>query len=485
MISYKPIRLSKRLYDLCALLKRHVVRFDCRVLHCNNYTLATTTSIVNRQSHVSCLNKEQVRPENTLWMKHCKPYTIGTCINHQRRSVSYFEDHIDLTKQLFEISKIDEDNIAHSYLKIDLEREFLEIINGVISDFKVQFEEASRPTKNIRYNGEWAKIIPLDISPFPVESMQSVLLFDAGDTFCKLPSDKLIKCHRNLTNRLNKCGFLSDNESPDISLPPGTPTSHWYIRVKEFKLAPKDKLNTIIAILQPSPYWKHLHKQIQGLAGRTSGLVRTLSTDQCNEWLPSLPIAHVYNGMAGRTKYEILLKDLLSKLPFHRINVSSKIQTISMGGTIPTQVPTLSWNFHFHGRPLLELRERTNIQDSLPETFFDTSYDDDHENSNSSNIMDGNTNTNANSTNIEANDVDDITDDQLIEDPLESYVVSLEDIDFHPREDGTYRTYDDVDAFIKASQEMSTSEFDEEIDTDDVFGLGNFGTPNNDGNNGT
>jgi hypothetical protein len=459
----RPPYLSRYFYNWRALRPRHGILCDCRVLENNRYTFfPTTTTSVLRQYHPT-------RDVNKLWFDQCKSYTIK---HRQCRFVSYFEDDIDLTKSLIEIPKSEEEeNALRSYLKIDLDQEFLETVNGIVSDFKVHFEEASRPTKNIQYNGEWATIIPLEITPLPIESLQSILLFDGHDTFCTLPPDKLIKYHQNLTHRLNKCGFLSNIDRPAIALPPGTPTSHWYIRIKEFKLAPQDKLNTIIAILQPSPFWKHLHKQIQGLASRTPGLFRTMTTDECNKWLPCIPVADVYNVMAGRTKYEILLVELLSKLPFDRINVSSKIQTISMGGTIPSQVPTLSWNFHFHGRPLLEIKERTDIQDSLPENFLDTSYDDD--------IMRGDNEYYNNRNSNGELDVDDITDDELIDDPLENYVIALEDIDFEPRADGTYRTYDDVDKLIEESKDMLTNEFDEETDTDDVSGFSDASMQNN------
>jgi hypothetical protein len=426
---------------------------------------------------------------NNCVRQYHDPHRRSPCSAFQehRRSMSHFEDHIDLTKAIPMAHRI------RSYLQINFDTDFIDTLHGVLCDFKVQFESVSRPKEFVRHNNDWGQIVPLDIQPYAKEDMQSVVLFDADDTLFEMPPELLIKYHRGLTRRLNKCGFLSDSNyisntsstnysSDDSAFPPGRPTPHWYIRVKELKLAPRDKLNTIVAVLQPSPFWRRLHKEIQNLANRTPGMIRTRHTEEL--WEPTVTIAHVYCGMAGRTKYETLLRDLLPIMPFHRFNVSSKIQSITMGGIIPTLPPIeqerqqqhqrqLNWNFQFHGRPLLELRETTEIQDSHPETFFDLSVDD----------SDPAVKKQSHLHYIH----DEITDDELIDDPLESYVVDLEDIEFETRRpDGTsvpVPHYFDDDAFSELDGDESDSDHllavnkvyhsnkddADEIDTDDIL----------------
>ena len=418
-----------------------------------------------------------------------------------RSMSSIFEDHYDAMKSLYELPKlVSDEDVVHSFLTIDFEDEFIDTLHGIVCDFKVQFEKACRPLPRVRNNHEWGQVIPLDIQIYPKESLRSIILFNYYDTLFNLTPPKLCKYHYDLTRRLKNCGFLStpgndmaepndsnnkntigrtetnssvekavDIEPTTTILPPGSPTPHWYIRVKELKLVPRIEKNKLIVVFQPSPFWKHLHKQVQNLANRTRGLHRTMTVDECDhKWEPYIPIAHVYNGMGGRTKYEKMLQELLPVMPFDQYNVSSKIQTISMSGTIPVLPPTptsatlhdlfrhqaieqphhaappqpttkeLNWNFHFHGRPLLQIKERTDIQDSLPENFTHDDGDD---------VVDD----------------DDITDAEVIPDPLETYFSSLDLIDL-PYE----KKYPNVDRWNQIAKTNNSND-DEEIDTDDVI----------------
>jgi hypothetical protein len=324
-------------------------------------------------------------------------------------------------------------NLLNSSLTIEFEDSFMETLHGIICDFRKTFEEALRP-QEYRKPSTVAfdrPVLPLYINVRPLESLSSITLFDGYDTICALSPDRLSKYHLKLTRRFKKCGFLCEGDSSAM----GGETYHWWIRLREFRVVPNDKLDRIIAIFHPSPFWKHLHKQVQGLAARTPGLYRTMSVEECEQWLPSVTVADVENGMGGCTKDERLLRELLSVLPFDKVDVSSTKQNISIGGTVPTQVP-LDWNFLFQGSPLLEIREGTSLQDMFPDPAYDPfTYD-------RIDYME------------EESDSDDIEDSQVIADPLENYMVSLENVELEPTED-TMNFEEDSDVEETLSDEMN------------------------------
>ena len=419
----------------------------------------------------------------------------------QRRSMAEFEDHFDAMKQIHELPKMinDEDRIE-SYLTINFEDDaFIDTLHGIVCDFQQQFQKAiCRPMPLVRHNHEWGQINPVDIQIYPKEKLRSILLFDYQDTLFHLSVTQICQYHKHLTRQLKKYGFQSNTSYPTVD-PYGNineetrsrpsierrvdiepqSTHHWYFRVKELKLAPRAQKNKIIVVFQPSPFWKHLHKQVQHLANRTNGLYRTMTNDECDHtWEPFIPIAHVYNGMGGSSKNERKLEELLRIMPFNQFDVSSKIQSISLTGTIPIlpHAPTsatlqelfhqpppppppsiqqelphcqqLNWNFQFHTRPLLQIQERTNRQDSFPD-------DDDNNN--------------------------DDYDDEFMPDPFESDGEDLVQ-NIHLKNQQSYRTADDafhqydleglkqfaLDANTPSNNIMQYDD-DEEIDTDDVI----------------
>jgi hypothetical protein len=288
-------------------------------------------------------------------------------------------------------------------------------------DFKKHFEEGMRKLE-YRRSSLNLPVHTIQINVRSIEDISSMTLFDASDTITRLKRGNISNYHRKLTRRLQRDGFLRE----DLTKPIVGEFHHWYFHVKELVIAPIATMDRIDAILEPSPHWKYLHRDLQGLAEATPGLHRTVSPADCERWLPSLTLAHITNGIEGCTMAEQFLKKLIKVLayPLYKEVISSKRQNVSIGGDKPIYT-NLKWNFTFRERPLVHFRPQEIYSIDYP--MLRNPLEDDYGYEDGDEIL---VDDMGSDSKMEAQ-----SDDFIIYDPMDHYVVPLEDLDLEPVED--------------------------------------------------
>jgi hypothetical protein len=242
----------------------------------------------------------------------------------------------------------------NSYLKIDVEADVLDELYGTLMDIKGKFDGSIARSRKIlaSRNSIDPTNQPLQIRPRRFGSME-LILFSCGESFSTLPPDVLAAFHEKVVSRLDEAGYaLEGRELKEKNI--AHPDDFWF-RVHEIKIFPPGRNNLLVATLQTSISWLCLYEDLQIIANKFPDLPhRETSTDSVLHWTPIIVLADIVGGTGRygteRNAINTLLRDL-------KLDISSKKQTVSMGGRYPEQV-SLEWSFR-------DLRKRPDNEEEV------------------------------------------------------------------------------------------------------------------------
>ena len=202
-------------------------------------------------------------------------------------------------------------------------------------------------------------------------------LFFGGAVLSSMSPDELIRWHTNVKERLGKSKFVLDSEplqssaSTSIVLdespvgPEELERDEYWFRIRALSLFPPGRNYLIVALLEASPAWHALYKDIRNVAinGDSEALKSLAKSDRGEGWIPHITLGNLYGGRKGRALDEVrtmlqdfplveneefsLEEEALSTGKFEGDNGEIDVKCITMGGPVPQQVE-LDWNFQNH-----------------------------------------------------------------------------------------------------------------------------------------
>jgi 2'-5' RNA ligase len=212
--------------------------------------------------------------------------------------------------------------------------------------------------------------------------------FFGGEVLTALPAAELIDWHGKVRDRLEESGFClastetSGQEGADeVGTNQSTADDNFWFDVTEICMFPPRRNNLIVAVLEASPAWHQLHKDVRDIAKEgESKALKDLTTYSKDKWTAHITLGNIFGGGSKgevRNVFTKLLDDISDELihdqqshvdQAHSVPVSSgdgaketgsrkrgktkvvlfkgSTQGIAMGGPVPEQVK-LDWNFTY------------------------------------------------------------------------------------------------------------------------------------------
>jgi len=207
-------------------------------------------------------------------------------------------------------------------------------------------------------------------------------LFFGGEILSALPGHELQEWHETVRERLHRANFLlksspasAASEKMDCSNIVKTESmthkddDYWF-RVTSLSMFPPKRNNLVVAILEASPAWHNLHRDIQDIATNgESQALREIAARSKDKWIAHITLGEIIMGGGSKSEvrqsFDQVLKDVCDDLE-QQGNISTVTEDdilpagatrsrcllqattvgIAMGGPVPDQVD-LDWNFQY------------------------------------------------------------------------------------------------------------------------------------------
>ena len=250
----------------------------------------------------------------------------------------------------------------NSYLVVKLEQKVVKNISDEVQSIKTKFlTSVELPRQAVEKHYGTTNYINQDNQPTEIQLRQhdslELILFSGGVALNTVPPDVLQKFYDQVVHRLDRAGMALTTAKKLNDGNIAHPDDYWFL-AHEVKLFPPTKKHLLVVTFQTSIAWMCVYEDIQLIANQFPELPqRPLEKNQILRWLPLIVVADVTGGTGRFIKEKTILQNIVTDWP---LDCTSIQQTISMGGTIPTQVvPTLSWNFQD------TLRKRPENEDEI------------------------------------------------------------------------------------------------------------------------
>lgn len=262
----------------------------------------------------------------------------------------------------------------HSYLKVVLDDATMDhlhhisvklgkdIQTAIISDSQKQ-EVDERRKRPIRFR-------------YRSRNSLHFTFFFGGQVLCSIPAEELSTWHTDIKGRFCKSQFYLDSEGPIVSqssapervvleslAPDATigdeeievDKDEYWFRIKKLSLFPPKRGYLIVAILEASPAYHALYRDIRSVAlnGDSKELKSLAEKDKGPDWIPHITLGNLYGGTKDdkRAVGEMLEHySLENGAPDEASNDAIGVKCITMGGPVPQQVE-LDWDFQNRQRP--------------------------------------------------------------------------------------------------------------------------------------
>ena len=195
--------------------------------------------------------------------------------------------------------------------------------------------------------------------------------FFGGQVLCSMPPEELISWHSDIKGRLCKSHFyldaqdsiVNDDSNPERVVIESVPDTYlggeeeepevdkdeYWFRIKKLSLFPPKRDYLIVAILEASPAYHALYRDIRNIAlnGDSEELQALAEKDKGPDWIPHITLGNLYGGTKDdkRAVGEMLKHYSLETGPQDETsNAAIGVKCITMGGPVPKQAE-LDWDF--------------------------------------------------------------------------------------------------------------------------------------------
>ena len=232
----------------------------------------------------------------------------------------------------------------NSYLKVTVDDATIQTLHQSTLEIRDWLESQQIKEQETESTEAQAPAPGLRVKPRSATSLHLTLLF-GGEVLGEIPANELQRWHAEVSDRLRQAGFAlaQDTKADSVVFHP----DEYWLSLDRIVTFPPRRNNLLVARLQASPSWQVLYSDLVELTRNASysPSLRQISVKSHAAWTPHITLA---NLQGKRGSYMDDLRVHLDEVSLRCEQDKSppvSVSGIAMGGPVPTQDPSLDWNF--------------------------------------------------------------------------------------------------------------------------------------------